>query len=124
MSNEPGQRQFQRADMSISMRFRPYRSLAELWRPGVILDLSAGGFRFSSEEILEEQTDLEFQVYLPIRKDPYRFDGKVMWMKPGAEGETVYGVSILRLTDMQQVELDRLVEFLNQGPSGPGPSSR
>ncbi len=115
---ESNQRQFDRAGMEVWMQFRTFGTLSEIWHLGTILDLSAGGLRFDTEELLEDETQLEFQVYLPVRKNPYQFAGKLLWAKPGQSGHTEYGVEFVRVSDRQRIDMDQLVEFLNR----PGPS--
>ena len=107
------QREFRRADLAVPIRFRPSSALMELWQSGTLLDLSAGGFRFSTDQPIEVGTELDFQVHLPIRKDPHVFIGLVRWEKPSG-GIWEYGVTFGNVTMDQQVDIDRLVAFLTQ----------
>ena len=105
-------RGFGRARLDFSMRYKRVGALMDLWHRAALTDISAGGLRFATDELMDEGSKLEFEVILPIRKDPYLLIGRVV-----SEQEGEYGVVLLDVPPDKQVEVDELVEFLNR-PKG------
>lgn len=94
------------------MRYKRVGALMDLWHHAILTDLSAGGLRFATGELVDEGSELEFEIVLPIRKDPYLLMGRVV-----SEQEGEYGVALLGVPPDKQVEVGELVEFLNR-PKG------
>jgi len=107
-----------RIDFAIPVQFRPAGGLAEPWRKGQAGDISAGGLRFLAGEVLERGDRLEFQIVLPIRREPFLLSGEVVWIHPVPEAPTEYGVEFIFVTPDKLVEIDQLVRFLVHRPKG------
>ena len=60
-------RKYDRASFQVPVKFRRAGSLMELWHQGILVDLSAGGLRFMTPELLDLETRLEFQLLLPTQ---------------------------------------------------------
>lgn len=114
------QRQFKRIDLPVTIRHRPVGELTEMWSVGTLMDLSAGGLRFSSLKALQEGMRLEFQLVLSARREPYVLLGSVVWEKQSPGGMLEYGVVFADTSPERQAELDELVEFLTKGPRRSG----
>jgi hypothetical protein len=84
----------------------------ELWRTGTIVDLSAGGFRLTTTQALDEGVKLEFEIRLPGRAGPYVLYGQIVWTKDIAVDLKEYGVELVDITPDNKAELDELVQFL------------
>jgi len=109
------QRKFSRVGLPITIRHRQAGELMEMWSVGTLLDLSAGGLRFTSLKPIDQGTRLEFQIILPTRKEPYVLSGDILWEKKSEGGLLEYGVSFPDVNPDQQAELDELVQFLMKG---------
>ena len=90
--------------------------MIDVWHKATIVDISAGGLRFLSPEPVEVGTRIEFQVLLPVRKDPYAFAGQALWEREAGGAGFEYGVSFAGLSMDQQSDLDKLVRFLGHAP--------
>jgi hypothetical protein len=108
------QRQFQRAGVSMAIRYRPARTNGA-WRPATLIDIGAGGLRFISPEFCESGAELEFEVVLPLRREAYLLMGAVLWERV-ITGGGEYGVAFAKMTVDQQAEIAQLVVFLNEKP--------
>ena len=106
-------REYRRTDLAVPLQYRPARSLMELWHGGTLLDLSAGGFRFSSDQVLDHDDELDFEVLLPIRRHPFQFMGRVVREVEIEVNYYEYGVVFIEVAPAQQADIDRLVEFLS-----------
>ena len=108
-------RQFPRAGIAIPIRYRLAHT-NQVWRPAKLIDIGAGGVRFVTPEFCQTGTDLEFEVLLPIRREPYVLAGVVLWERV-VDGGAEYGVAFAKVTVDQQAEIEQLVVFLNEKPS-------
>ena len=108
------QRRFNRVKFPLSIRYRQVNVLADVWYTAKLVDLSAGGLRLLSAELLESGARLEFQIVLPIRQAPYFLSGLVIWEKSTDEGGSECGVEFINVTTEQRTELDWLVELLSR----------
>jgi hypothetical protein len=113
------QRQFRRVNLPITLRYRSPGELTEMWSVGTLLDLSAGGLRFTSLKPIEAGSRLEFQIVLSSRKEPYVLRAEILWEKQSPAGLLEYGGSFSDVTADQQAELDELIEFLTKSPEKP-----
>ncbi len=113
MSKE--RRGFDRAELNFPTQYRPARSLTALWQHGTIVDISAAGLRLATRELLELETKLEFEIHLPIRKDPYVIVGKVA-SEERRPGQYEYGVAFVDVISEKGEQIDELVQFLNKAP--------
>jgi hypothetical protein len=106
-------RHFRRAGVSIPITFRP----ADLrhWLPGSLIDLSAGGLRFATPEVFQPDQELEFELTLPIRQQPFQMAGRVMWERT-IPGGMEYGVAFSNVSIDQQAQMDQLVMFFSESP--------
>lgn len=107
-------REFHRAGFQVAIAYKRIGALLETWQTGTMTDLSAGGLRFTTGDLIEQGAQLELKLVLPIRKDPYVLGGRVVSEQPADEGAIEYGVAFLDLKPDQQAEVDELVRFLNR----------
>ena len=107
-------REYRRADLRFVIKYRRAGALMDLWRDGTMTDLSAGGLRFSTEELIDQGVTLEFQILLPIRKDPYVLVGQVVSEAPSEPQRSEYGAAFVDVSPDKQVEVDELVQFLTR----------
>jgi len=108
-------REFDRAPLQVPMRYRRASQLASLWHQATLTDLSAGGMRFTTDELLEVGAKLEFEVRLSIRQASFILRGFVASEQSLDATHTEYGVGFLDLAPNERVEVDELVWFLSQG---------
>ena len=117
----PNRRRDHRVRVPVSIRYRlPGRDPKETWSPGVLADLAAGGLRFSCDRIVGEGDLLEFQILLPMREEPYRLSGVVVWVTP-LTGGVECGVAFAELSGDAQFEIAEMVDFLNMNTLRPRP---
>ncbi|GEM_PF-3315918 len=108
-------REFDRTPLQVPMLYRRASELASLWQKGIMTDLSAGGMRFTTDELVELGTKLEFEVRLSIRQIPFTLRGFVASEQSLDATQTDYGVGFLDLDPNERVGVDELVQFLSQG---------
>lgn len=106
---EDEQRHGGRANRRLMMHFRPEAATA--WLVSPLQDLSGSGARFLSEQALIAGTILQFQLVLPMQKDPLALRGHVVWNKPATMGLTELGVTFDNLEPATQQALERAVAF-------------
>lgn len=105
-------REFDRVPVPMPMRFRVRGGFLRMWFDGLVEDLSAGGLRFTSLQLVDQDAMLEFQLILPDRMEPYVLTGQVLWVDAAKAGAFEYGAAFTNVTDGQQVFIDELVQFL------------
>lgn len=108
-------RQFDRVPVPMPIRFRILGGFGGMWLDGMMLDLSAGGTRFTSLHPVEQGASLEFRITLPDRAEPYLLAGEVLWVDAARPDQLSYGAVFTNVTDQQQRFLDDLVQFLKRG---------
>ena len=108
-------RQFDRASLPMPIRFRMLDGFGGVWLDGMMLDLSAGGTRFTSLHPVEQGASLEVQLSLPDRAEPYLLSAHVLWVDASIPDEPSYGATFTNVTEEQQQVLDDLVQFLRRG---------
>jgi hypothetical protein len=117
-------RQFDRVGEAFEVKFRKRSQLGEVWKPATVLNLSAGGMRIQSPELLKTGQALELQLALPTLRGPLTLYAAVAWSQLLAAGVTEYGVAFAELSPDQQVAIDELVQFLlkRSHPAAPPPA--
>jgi Tfp pilus assembly protein PilZ len=108
-------RQSRRVFHEFDTRYRYHGDLTQSWSTARTLDLSATGLRFKSEVPMEHGAALELSLQLPGSQEPLVIRGRVMWIKPMANGQTEVGVQFMDLTPTQEAHIDELVGFLTRG---------
>ena len=114
-------RQFPRVTQPFKMRYRISDELGASWYAATIINLSAGGMRIRSADAIPPEAALEIEIQLPTDQRPLMLCGRVMWDHVQAGGAVEYGVAFLDLAPAQQVQIDRLVQFLHKSKPGPPP---
>ncbi len=118
MSRE--RREFSRVPQPFDAQYRLAGELTEGWRTIKTLNLSAGGMRFKSSDLIEVGAELDIQIEIPSNPAPLALRGRVVWSQLQASGVTENGAEFLDVTPEKQMQIDTLVSFLNQAPrSGP-----
>lgn len=98
-----------RTNRRLMMRYRSEGAAA--WSVSPLQDLSRSGARFLAEQPLVAGTILEFQLLLPMLKDPVALKGHVVWNKPGTLGLTELGATFDGLNPGAQQALDQAIAF-------------
>ena len=112
-------RRYPRVLQPFDAQYHPRGNFMGGWCSMRILNLGAGGMRFTTEELLEEGALLEIQVTLPIILEPLALVARVVWRQTLASGVVEHGVEFADLTPQQSEKLDELVRFLVKQPPKP-----
>jgi hypothetical protein len=106
------QRRFARVSQQLSAQCRPYGSLASTWRHVVTVDFSAVGTKFISDELLEPEAMVEFQLLLPGFHEPLVLRGRVIRSQPLPAGQMESAIEFMDVTPEAQERIDQMVRFL------------
>ena len=109
-------RRFDRVTASFEVECRRAGALSETWRRVVVVDFSAGGLRFHSEEPFDPGEPLEVQIRLPNIRWPLLLRARVVRSDPLSPGTCRCAVEFVEVTPDQQAEIDGLVQFLRTRP--------
>ena len=109
MSRE--RRRFSRIWQQFDAKYRLYGELTEGWNQIQTLNLSAGGMRLKSVDLLEVGAELEVQLQVPYTSERLILRGRVMWSELQASGVVENGIEFTKITPDQQVKVDGLVKF-------------
>lgn len=112
MSSGSERRRDPRALWPTAITYRLLDIPDDLWRSATVGNLSAGGARLRTAQILKLGTRVELEVTLPDRAEPYRIRGEVVWVKASPKGVHEYGLSFIEVTPERQFDIDQLVQFL------------
>ena len=102
---------------SFEVECRRAGALSEAWQRVAVVDFSAGGLRFHSDEPFDPGEPLEVQVRLPNIRWPLLLRALVVRSEPLAPGACRCAVEFVEVTPDQQAEIDGLVQFLRTRPS-------
>jgi len=105
-----------RANISLPIKYRFVNQLALTWYPATLVNISAGGIRFQSEQPLDPGTRLECEITLPVRPEPYLLTGEVVWNKTFSLSQSESGLAFVDVTPERQFDIDELVQFLLKPP--------
>jgi len=122
MSNaEKERRDFGRVPVPFDIRYRIYGELGESWHEIATINISAGGMRFRTDDLIDVGTPLEVQIALPGSPAPLIVQGKVVWSQLLGSGVSENGVQFTAMTPEQHEHIDGLVRFLmkHSPPSQP-----
>lgn len=108
------QRGFMRVPLPFHASCRPYGALEETWHQVALLDLSAGGMSFTSEDLFELDSSLEIKIQLPTDSGPLILRGALRRRKALATNVVEYGAEFMKLSPEQQAKIDQLVQFLRK----------
>lgn len=111
------QRRFDRIRDSFEVACRRYGALSETWRPVTLIDLSAGGLAFESEELFETGEPVEIRIRLPSARAPLQMRAQVVRGDPEGPGRCRCAVEFVEIAPDQQAEIDGLVQFLRTPPA-------
>lgn len=114
-------RDFSRAPVPFDIRYRIYGELGESWREITTLNISAGGMRFRSDDLIEVGIQLEVQIALPSAPAPLIVRGRVAWSRLLGSGVSENGVQFTNVTPEQLEQIDGLVRFLMKKSPPPPP---
>lgn len=112
-------RDFSRVPVPFGVRYRIYGELGESWREIATVNISAGGMRVRTEEILETGTQLEIQITLSSAATRLAVQGSIAWSRPMGAGVNESGVQFTDLTPQQREQVDALVQFLRKSAPPP-----
>jgi len=116
-------RLFPRVPQPIDARYRLTDEMGTSWHAITLINISAGGVRFRTEEPIEPGAPIELQVQLPGLREPLVLRGQAVWSTLQASGVTETGVEFLSVTPEQQFQIDNVVQFLRtSGPSSAPPA--
>jgi uncharacterized protein (TIGR02266 family) len=115
-------RDFGRVPVPFAIRYRIYGELGESWHEITTINISAGGMRFRTDDLLEVDSQLEVEISLPGSPTPLVVQGKVVWSQALGAGASENGVQFLNMTPQQREHIDSLVQFLVKKPPPAPPS--
>lgn len=101
-----------RAALRLPIRYRMVGASMNIWYPGTIENLSAGGVNLVADQILEGGDEVELEVTLPGRQNPYLLKGQVVSECSSSFGAFAYGLAFIDTGTGCRLELDNLVRFL------------
>lgn len=108
------QRGFVRIPLPFHASCRHYGALTETWHPVALLDLSAGGMSFTSEDLFELDSSLEIKIQLPTDAALLILRGILRRVKSRSTNFVEYGAEFSEMTPDQQAKIDELVQFLKK----------
>ena len=94
----------------------------EPWQDIKVVNLSADGLRCLGTLPYEAQTELDFQLTLPLTEDCLEIAGTVVWMRAPAAGLAELGVRLRPVSEVQETHIDQIVDFMRRGPHPSGSS--
>ena len=118
---EKERRDFGRIPVPFDIRYRIYGELGESWHDLTTSNISGGGMRFRTEELITVGTPLEVQIGLPGSPAPLVVRGKIVWSRLLGSGVSENGVQFMDMTPEQHEHIDGLVRFLMKKPPPPAP---
>jgi len=120
---EKEQRDFGRVSVPFPIRYRVYGELGESWHEIATVNISAGGMRFRTDDLIEIGSHLELEIALPGSPAPLVVQGKVVWSQALGAGASENGVQFMEMTPGQHEHIDSLVRFLMKKSPPPAPPS-
>ena len=105
-------RKDQRAVLRLPVRYRVLGASMDIWYTGTVENISAGGVNLMTEQVLEGQDEVELEVTLPSRKNPYLLKGQVVSAHSAPSDIFAYGVSFTDAGTSDRFEVESLVRFL------------
>ena len=114
-------RGFPRVPQPFEARFRLTGEMGASWHTMTLVNLSAGGIRFRSSELLDQGVLVEVQVQLPGLREPLLAAGRVAWSSMRASGVAEIGVELLNASEELRMQIDSVVRFLRStaAPANP-----
>lgn len=108
-------RQYGRVPLPFDAKYRHYGDLSTSWRTIRTINISAGGMRFRSADLMEFGAVLEMQITLPAIREALIIKARVVWSEPMASGVTENGAEFFDVEPTNQAVIDDLVKFLTKG---------
>jgi c-di-GMP-binding flagellar brake protein YcgR len=105
-------RSFPRVPQPMDARYRPILDMGASWHHMTVVNISAGGVRFRSDEPVEPGSPLELHVQLPGLREPLALKGAAVWSTLQASGVSETGVEFQDVSPEQQLQIDDVVRFL------------
>ena len=113
------QRRYPRIPLAFNAQYRLYGQLGQAWHTVRVVDVSAVGIRFESQDVLEVMEAVELELFLPGLRQPLIVRGAVIWTHVTPSGTTESGVEFQHVESTQQAQLDELVQFVMKRPQRP-----
>ncbi len=107
-------RHYQRVPLPFDAKYRLYGDLSTSWRTIRTMNISAGGMRFRSADLMEEGAVLDVQMVLPASPEPIVIKARVVWSQAMGSGVTENGAEFFDASLGEQEKIDRLVTFLTK----------
>ena len=114
-------RRFWRLEGLFGAQYRLVGQLMESWRQIRISNLSAGGIRFTGEDLLEAGAPLELRIELPTMQQPLLIRARVIWSQSRGAGVAESGAAFADVNPAQLAHIDSLVSFLKKSVRPPAP---
>ena len=116
-TNDPKQkRRHLRVSLPVPIKYRIEGESGAASREGLLVNLSAGGLRFTSDMLSSAQLipgqRLQLEWSLENRVEPYTLQGEIVWTHDTASRLVECGVEFFDITPDQELELGQIVEFL------------
>lgn len=113
-------RDFHRIPQAVEGRYRVSGHFGALGSSMTLVNISAGGLRFRSEEQLEKNALLEVEMKIPSFREPLIVKGRVAWSTLQASGVAETGVEFLDVPPEIRYRIDSIVQFFRpQGQPKP-----
>ena len=109
MSDDSERRQFNRAKINLSIR---YRKLNEYSLQAQTDNVGGGGLMFYSAKDITKSTYLVLEVPLPIYPDPIKIQGKVVWSRKN-EAKNNYSIGV-QFTKIIGDDKQKLIKFIEE----------
>lgn len=107
-------RQYGRVLVPFDAKYRLYGDFTTSWRTIRTVNISAGGMRFRSADLMEEGAILDVQMALPASPVPLTIKARVIWSQSMGSGVTENGAEFFDVLPEDQAKIDDLVAFLTQ----------
>ena len=108
-----------RAVLQLQVRYRVLGASLDVWYAATVENISAGGVKLVTDQLLEEGSSVEVEIILPSRKDPYILRGSVVSEHPASLGRLEYGITFMDAAVGDRLEFENLVRFLTPHRSPP-----
>ncbi len=107
-------RQYGRVLVPFDAKYRLYGDLTTAWRTIRTVNISAGGMRFRSADLMEEGAVLDVQMALPAAAATLTIRARVVWSQSMGSSVTENGAEFLDVLPDEQTKIDDLVAFLTK----------
>ena len=110
-------RRFERVRLSAAVFCRHDGAFDEPWQPVALLNFSAGGVSFTSDDLFTSGSSLQIKIQLPTEPAPLLLLGVLRRVESRGPHVVECGAEFVEMTPDQQLKLDEFVQFFRKRPS-------